>query len=67
VHAKDAETGASRWINTGSRSVRNAYAQWFQTATTEADRLFLKYQVDHVDIATDEDYVRGLMNLFHRR
>ena len=67
VHAKDAETGASRWINTGSRSVRNAYAQWFQTATTEADRLFLKYQVDHVDIATDKDYVRGLMNLFHRR
>ena len=67
VHAKDAETGASRWINTGSRSVRNAYSQWFQTTTDQADRLFLKYQVDHVDIATQEDYVRGLMNLFHRR
>ena len=67
VHAKDAETGASRWINTSSRSVRNAYAQWFQTATSEADHLFLKYQVDHVDIGTDEDYVRGLMALFHRR
>jgi len=67
VHAKDAETGASRWINTGSRSVRNAYSQWFQTATDQADHLFLKYQVDHVDIATQEDYVRGLMNLFHRR
>ena len=67
VHAKDAETGASRWINTSSRSVRNAYAQWFQTATSEADHLFLKYQVDHVDIGTDEDYVRGRMALFHRR
>ena len=67
VHAKDAETGASRWINTGSRSVRNAYSQWFQTTTDQADRLLMKYQVDHVDIATQEDYVRGLMNLFHRR
>ncbi len=67
VHAKDAETGASRWINTGSRSVREAYSQWFQSATDQADRLFLKYQVDHVDIGTNEDYVRGLMALFHRR
>ena len=67
VNAKDAETSASRWINTGSRSVRNAYSQWFQTSTAQADRLFLRYQVDHVDIATNEDYVHGLMALFHRR
>ena len=62
-----AVTGASRGINTGSRSVRDAYARWFQTSTALADRLFLKYQVDHVDIATHEDYVHGLMALFHRR
>ena len=67
VHAKDAETGASRWINTGSRSVRSAYGKWFQDATERADRLLLRYQVDRVDIATNEDYVRGLMALFHRR
>ena len=67
VNAKDAETGASRWINTASRSVRNAYAGWFQSATDGADRLFLKYQVDHVDIGTEEDYVKGLIALFHRR
>ena len=67
VHAKDAETGASRWINTSSRTVREAYGQWFQSVSSQADRLFLRYQVDHVDIGTDEDYVRGLMALFHRR
>jgi len=67
VHAKDAESGASRWINTSSRSVRNAYEQWFRSATSDADRLLIKYQVDHVDISTDQDYVRGLMALFHRR
>ena len=67
VHATDAENGSSRWINTGSRSVRDAYAQWFRSATSSADRLFLQYQVDHIDLSTDQDYVRGLMDLFHRR
>ncbi len=67
VHAKDAETGASRWINTASRSVRSAYENWFRSSTAAADRLLLKYQVDHVDVGTDEDYVRSLMALFHRR
>ena len=67
VHVKDAETGAARWINTGSRNVRNAYSRWFQTATDSADRLMIRYSVDHVDIATDQDYVRPLMTLFHGR
>ncbi|MBR1510164.1 MAG: DUF58 domain-containing protein [Bacteroidales bacterium] len=67
VNAKDAESGASRWINTSSRSVREAYAQWFLKATQEADKILLRYQIDHVDIATDQDYVRALMALFHRR
>ena len=67
VHAKDAETGASAWVNTASRSVRNAYEGWFRSATSQADRLLLRYQVDWVDISTDEDYVRALMALFHRK
>jgi uncharacterized protein (DUF58 family) len=67
VHVKDAETGAARWINTGSRKVRVAYSEWFSNATSSADRLMIRYSVDHVDIATDDDYVRPLMTLFHGR
>jgi len=67
VNAKDAESGTSRWINTSSRSVRDSYAKWFLKATQEADKILLRYQIDHVDIATDQDYVRALMALFHRR
>ena len=67
VHVKDAETGAARWVNTGSRKVRVAYSEWFQNATSNADRLMIRYSVDHVDIATDDDYVRPLMTLFHGR
>ena len=67
VHAKDAETGASRWVNTASRKVRSAYGEWYGNATRQADKVLLRYQVDRVDIGTQEDYVRGLMALFHRR
>ena len=67
VHVKDAETGAARWVNTGSRKVRMAYSSWFTNATENANRLMIRYSVDHVDIATDDDYVRPLMTLFHGR
>ena len=57
VHVKDSETGRSSWINT----------EWFQRLSERETSLFNKYQVDNVDIATDCDYVKGLMALFNHR
>ena len=67
VHVKDSETGRGAWINTSSKSTRAAYEQWFRTASESAAKLFNRYQVDSVDTATDEDYVKNLIALFHRR
>lgn len=67
IHIKDSETGAGSWINTDSRAVRDAYAKWFRDLTDKERKLFNKYKVDNVDIATDEDYVKGLMALFSKR
>ena len=67
VHVKDSETGRGAWINTSSRSTRAAYEQWFRTASESAAKIFNRYQVDSVDTATDEDYVKNLIALFHRR
>ncbi len=67
VHIKDSETGDGAWINTDSRKVRAAYERWFAELSTLQESLLNKYQVDHVDIATDDDYVKGLMALFNRR
>ena len=67
VHIKDAETGEGRWINTSSRKTRRAYEDWFRTATSSADKLFLRYRVDCADIGPADDYVRPLMTLFHKR
>ena len=67
VHIKDSETGAAAWIDTDSRKVRAAYERWFADLSSRETELFNKYQVDHVDISTDADYVKGLMALFNRR
>lgn len=64
VHIKDAETGRSSWIDTDSAKVRNAYSEWFRALSGKEEKLFNKYQIDSVDIATDQDYVKGLMTLF---
>ena len=67
VHVKDSETGKGAWINTSSKGTRAAYEQWFRTASESAAKLFNRYQVDSVDTATDQDYVKNLIALFHRR
>ena len=67
VHIKDAETGRDAWINTDSAKVRRAYSEWFGTLARKEEKLFNKYQIDSVDIATDQDYVKGLMALFQHK
>jgi uncharacterized protein (DUF58 family) len=67
VHIKDSETGRGAWVDTDSRKVRLAYERWFSDLSEREASLFNKYQVDHVDISTDADYVKGLMALFGRR
>jgi uncharacterized protein (DUF58 family) len=67
VHVKDSETGRAAWVNTSSRSTRAAYEKWFRSASESAAKLFNRYQVDSVDTATGEDYVKNLISLFHKR
>ena len=67
VHIKDSESGRGAWIDTDSRKVRAAYERWFSTLSARETSLLNKYQIDHVDIATDADYVKGLMALFGQR
>lgn len=67
VHVRDEESGEDAWINTSSAKVRRAYSRWQESSTMARRRLFNRYKVDSVSIATDEDYVKGLMALFHHR
>lgn len=67
VNIKDSETGADYWVNTGSAKMRAAYSGWFAGVAEREKHLFNRFKVDSVDIAADEDYVRGLKNLFARK
>lgn len=66
VHVKDSETGAGSWVNTDSSAVRESYSRWFSELERKETKLFNKYKIDNVSIATDQDYVKGLMALFHK-
>ena len=67
VHIKDSETGRAAWVNTSDKKMRLAYEEWFRNVGQASSRLFMKYNVDKVSIALDEDYVKGLMALFKNR
>lgn len=66
VHIKDSESGQGAWVDTNSTRTRESYAQWFRRLGEEEQKLFNKYRIDNVDVATDEDYVRALIALFRK-
>lgn len=67
VNIKDSETGQTVWVNTSDRKMRLAYEEWFRNVEQTSSRMFMKYNVDKVSIAVDDDYVKGLMTLFKNR
>ncbi len=67
IRMKDAETGEYAWVDTTSISVRRNYAQWYQTMDASVNETLVRAGVDFVSMATDEDYVKPLINLFKKR
>ena len=67
VNVKDSEPGRSSWVHTGSAAFRRAYAQWCGTLAAAEQQLFNRYKIGSVEISTDADYVRSLMNFFAKR
>lgn len=67
VRFKDAETGKRMWIDTGDSSARKNYAaRWIQR-DKELLNLFAKSGIDSVNLSTEENYIRPLMNMFKKR
>lgn len=67
VQMTDAETGENQWVDTSSRAVRESYANWWQNHTAEVERTFKRSGVDYASVATGDDYIKPLMNLFKHR
>lgn len=67
IHVKDAESGQSMFVNTSSKRTRQEYDAFFEAVESASSALLGRYAVDSVRIATDEDYVKGLMSFFQKR
>lgn len=67
VKMKDAESGKSIWVDTSSATVRKEYEQWWQKQEAKLTDTFKKCGVDFVNLRTDQDYVKPLLNLFKKR
>ncbi|MFO7843115.1 MAG: DUF58 domain-containing protein [Bacteroidales bacterium] len=67
IRMRDAETGNYAWVDTSSPKLRNQYTNWYKTMESKVSNILLKAGVDYVSIATGQDYVKPLINLFKKR
>ncbi|MCI6168356.1 MAG: DUF58 domain-containing protein [Sodaliphilus pleomorphus] len=67
MRVADAENGAERWVDTGSKHVRQAFDRWWYKRQLNMSDTLRRSRVDLASIATDEDYVKALMGMFKRR
>ncbi len=67
IKFQDAERGTEQWVDSSSAAVRNRYAAWWNDRQEKMLATLRKSRVDLASIATDDDFVVALMNLFKRR
>ncbi len=67
LQVTDAETGATKWVDSGSRFVRYSYEQEFFRVTQYSTQTFKKAGCDLLHIRTDQDYVKILQRFFLSR
>ena len=67
VQVKDIETGKQMWIDTNSESLRNYYKAEALKHQDKLFNIFKKNGIDFTSIATHENYVKPLIDLFKRR
>jgi uncharacterized protein (DUF58 family) len=67
MRVRDAETGHEMYIDTGSKSLRQAHERYWISREKTLKNIFNKSNVDNVAIATNEDYVKSLIQLFSQR
>ncbi|MBD5214006.1 MAG: DUF58 domain-containing protein [Bacteroidales bacterium] len=67
MRLSDLETGQECWVDTSRKSTRNAYAKWWYERQQQMNTILKKSNVDSASVATDEDYVVALKNLFKNR
>lgn len=63
----DAETGYETYLDTGSKKVCNAHAEYWIRHEERLREIFSRSNVDWVSVSTDGDFVKAMMLLFALR
>lgn len=67
MRVEDAETGEAMYIDTSDKHLRSMHRQYWEKRQAKLKDTFVRSGVDNVSVATNEDYVRKLMQLFNQR
>lgn len=67
MNVRDPETGEQRWINTFSKRQQRHYKQQFLDREMAVSKLLKSAKVDYAKVATADDYVKVLLQLFKQR
>lgn len=67
IRMQEAETGKLLWVDTANKKNRERYHANWNKRQQELDTLFARSGVDQTKIATDQNYVQPLINLFKKR
>jgi uncharacterized protein (DUF58 family) len=67
VGLRDAETNASTWVDTSSKSWRDQFEQQSRRFRKLRDTTLVRASVDRIDLPVDGDYVRALTHFFRQR
>ena len=67
IKLQDSERGVEQGVDSSSAAVRARYAEWWNARQDKMLTTLRKSRVDLATIATDDDFVVALMNLFQRR
>ena len=67
VEMRDSESGATEWIDTSARRVREAWAEEYRLRNESMTSLLRHHRIDIADVATDDDYVVNLIKMFKQR
>ncbi len=67
IKVKNAETGKLSWVDTSSAQTRRNYNNWFKNIDQQLNDLFKRGGIDAVNISTDQDYIKPLIQLFKKR
>jgi len=67
IKVKNAETGKLNWVDTSNAATRKNYKNWYSNIDKNLNDFFARNGIDSVNISTDQDYIKPLIQLFKKR